>query len=223
MLEVSSVERAAESLKCGRAVVFPTDTVYGVGVAVGHAVGPGLIYELKRRERGKPIAWLVGGADDLDRYAASVPPLARKLAHAFWPGALTLIVKAGDAVPRAFQSPAGTIGLRMPASDAALELIAAVGCPLAATSANFSGERAPQSLDQLDPRFARSVGCVVGEEAPGGVGSALAGGDALAGGSAAAGGAPASGVASTIVDCTGSAPVILREGCITVADIEALG
>ena len=72
----------------------------------------------------------MGGVDDLDRYGAHVPDLARRLARAYWPGPLTLIVEAGDAVPAAFRSAAGSIGLRMPDNDTALELIEAVGCPL---------------------------------------------------------------------------------------------
>ena len=124
-------------------VIFPTETVYGLGVSVEAAASPEALYDLKERDRGKPVSWLVGGVDDLDRYGAHVPDLARRLARAYWPGPLTLIVEAGDAVPAAFRSAAGSIGLRMPDNDTALELIEAVGCPLATTSANISGLQAP--------------------------------------------------------------------------------
>ena len=130
----SSKREAVAALKRGEAVIFPTETVYGLGVSVEAAASPEALYDLKERDRGKPVSWLVGGADDLDRYGAHVPDLARRLARAYWPGPLTLIVEASDAVPAAFRSAAGSIGLRMPDNDTALELIEAVGCPLATTS-----------------------------------------------------------------------------------------
>ena len=99
----------------------------------------------------------MGGVDDLDRYGAHVPDLARRLARAYWPGPLTLIVEAGDAVPAAFRSAAGSIGLRMPDNDTALELIEAVGCPLATTSANISGVVVPDDTDDDKSGVASTV------------------------------------------------------------------
>ena len=189
---------AVEALKRGDAVVFPTDTVYGVGVAVRYAPGPARLFELKRRDEGKPVAWLVGSFDDLDRYARSVPAYAASLAQAFWPGALTIVVDASDEVPAAFQSAEGTIGLRMPASDTALALARGAASPLAATSANFSGDPAPKSLEELDPAFSSQVECVLVDDIA------------------------ESGVASTVLDCRGERPVIIREGSIGAADIEAV-
>ena len=199
---VPSFERAVAALRRGEPAAFPTDTVYGVGVAVDAAGSPDALFRLKRRPQGKPIAWLVGSASDLDRYGKDVPELARAAARAFWPGGLTLIVKAADGVPRAFQSEAGDIGLRMPDDALALQLIGAVGCPLAATSANFSGKPAPRSFDQADPEFLAQLPAVL-EARP-------------------ADAAP-SGVASTVLDCTCDPPRILRQGAVTAADIAALG
>ena len=71
---------AVEALKAGKAVVFPTDTVYGLGVSVEHARTPRAIYDLKQRDAGKPIAWLVGGVEALDEYGVEVPDYARALA-----------------------------------------------------------------------------------------------------------------------------------------------
>lgn len=195
-----SLDEAASALKRGEAVVFPTETVYGLGVSVEAAAGPDVLYELKERDRGKPISWLVGSCDDLDRYGARVPDLARSLARAFWPGPLTLVVEASDAVPEAYRSAAGSIGLRMPDNRTALALIEAVGCPLATTSANMSGKAAPGAFDALDLHLAARVGTVVPDDADDGK----------------------SGVASTVVDCTGACPRILREGAVTRQDIDAL-
>ena len=98
-MRTSTIDQAARALRQGEAVIFPTETVYGLGVSVRAATGPDVLYDLKERDRGKPISWLVGGADDLDRYGARVPAIARKLADAYWPGPLTLVVHASDEVP----------------------------------------------------------------------------------------------------------------------------
>lgn len=200
MPTISTISQAVAALKRGEAVVFPTETVYGLGVSVEAADGPEVLYDLKERDRGKPISWLVAGVDALDRYGAHVPDLARKLADRHWPGPLTLIVQASDAVPSVFASRAGTIGLRMPDNAMARALIEAAGCPLATTSANISGRQAPGAFDALDPELAARVGIVVADEADG----------------------DKSGVASTVVDCTGDVPRIVRLGAVTQADIDAL-
>lgn len=221
-----SRDEAARALAVGNAVVFPTDTVFGLGVSVSAAPGPQLLYDLKHRDAGKPVAWLVEGPEALDVYGRDVPAYARRLAETFWPGGLTLVVRASDAVPAAFQSPAGTIGLRMPASEAALGLIRAAGCPLAVTSANLSGAADTARAEDLDRALvARTAGLYL----PGGVAAAgIASGCAEATPSASARFAagdrlvppPASGTASTVLDCTGEAPRVLRAGALTLDDLK---
>lgn len=221
-----ALEEATRALAVGNAVVFPTDTVFGLGVSVSAAPGPQLLYDLKHRDAGKPVAWLVEGPEALDVYGRDVPAYARRLAETFWPGGLTLVVRASDAVPAAFQSPAGTIGLRMPASEAALGLIRAAGCPLAVTSANLSGAADTARAEDLDRALvARTAGLYL----PGGVAAAgIASGCAEATPSASARFAagdrlvppPASGTASTVLDCTGEAPRVLRAGALTLDDLK---
>lgn len=221
-----ALEEATRALAAGNAVVFPTDTVFGLGVSVSAAPGPQLLYNLKHRDAGKPVAWLVEGPEALDVYGRDVPAYARRLAETFWPGGLTLVVRASDAVPAAFQSPAGTIGLRMPASEAALGLIRAAGCPLAVTSANLSGAADTARAEDLDRALvARTAGLYL----PGGVAAAgIASGCAEATPSASARFAaadrlvppPASGTASTVLDCTGEAPRVLRAGALTLDDLK---
>lgn len=221
-----ALEEATRALAVGNAVIFPTDTVFGLGVSVSAAPGPQLLYDLKHRDAGKPVAWLVEGPEALDVYGRDVPAYARRLADAFWPGALTLVVRASDAVSRAFQSAAGTIGLRMPANEAALELIHAVGCPLAVTSANLSGAPDTARAEDLDRALvARTAGLYL----PDGVAAAgIASGCAEATPSASARFAagdrlvppPASGTASTVLDCTGEAPRVLRAGALTLDDLK---
>ena len=193
-----ALEEAARALARGQAVAFPTDTVYGLGVSVEAARSPQALFDIKRRDAGKPVAWLVAGPQELERYGRQVPEYARALARAWWPGALTLVVRASDAVPPAFRSEAGTIGLRMPASETALALVRAAGCPVATTSANLSGRPAPGSFSELDAAIVEAAGAVVRD------------------------GVPESGVASTVVDCTAARPKMLREGSIPAAAIHAL-
>ena len=186
-----TMDRAIEALKAGKAVVFPTDTVYGLGIAVEHAKTPQVLYEIKQRDAGKPIAWLVGGPEALDEYGLDVPDKARELAARHWPGALTIIVKAGPAVPEAFRSAAGTIGLRMPASETARALIAAVG-PLATSSANVSGYADAADSSQLDSELLDKVDVAIYGARPGG------------------------GVASTVIDCSQGGIDIVRQGEVHV-------
>lgn len=180
------LQAAIDALKAGRAVVFPTDTVCGLGVAVRYSEDPEEIFELKQRPAGKPVAWLVGGLGDLGRYGADVSLEAYKLAEEGWPGALTLVVKASNEVPQAFQSAEGTIGLRMPASETALALIREVG-PLATSSANRAGEVAPCAPEEVNPMLIREAAACVRS------------------------GERGSGTASTVIDATGLHPIVLRQ------------
>lgn len=196
-------KRACSILREGHALVFPTDTVVGIGVAVAHASGLDEVFAAKRRPADKPVAWLVGSADALDEWGRLVPGYARQLAEALWPGAVTLVVPATPGAgwdllsPRTPDGQPPTIGLRMPASQLVCDLIEAAGSPLAATSANLSGRPAPPTLAELDPEFARGLPVL---DAP-------------------ACSQPGS-VASTVIDCTGSAPRVLRAGTISASDIE---
>ena len=192
-----TLEDAALALADGRACIFPTDTVYGVGVAVHAAPGPAILFDVKRRDAGKPIAWLVGSIDDLQRYGKNLPPAACELARRFWPGALTLIVEASDAVPASYASESGSIGLRMPANASTLALIRLTGSPLATTSANISGRAAVSSFESLDEELLARVGCALRDPAE----------------------SSHSGIASTVVDCTGGDLTLVREGGIAFEDL----
>lgn len=94
-----SIAVTASVLKKGQPAIFPTETVYGLGVSIRHAASPDILYSLKRREKAKPISWLVSQQSDLARFGRCVPEFAFVLARTFWPGPLTLIVKASDEVP----------------------------------------------------------------------------------------------------------------------------
>ena len=198
MVDESQLNKAVAALTAGQPVVFPTDTVYGIGVAVGLAPSPQAIFVDKRRDPNKAIPWLVGSPAALSRYGRDVSQLAYDMVSQFWPGPLTLVVKAGDNVPEAFRGPHDTIALRMPNDPIALELIDRVGFPLATSSANFQGMKPPQTLAQVDSDFAAQMPVVLGDDVP------------------------RSGVSSTIIDCTQEHPQILRVGAITADDFREM-
>ena len=192
-----TLEDAAVALGDGRPCIFPTDTVYGVGVAVHAASGPDVLFAIKQRDAGKPIAWLVGSIDDLQRYGKNLPSAVCQLVQRFWPGALTVIVEASDSVPVSYRSESGTIGLRMPANETTLALIRRVGSPLATTSANISGRAAVSRFESLEEELLARGGCALRDPI-----------ESLH-----------SGVASTVVDCTGGGLRVVREGGISFDDI----
>lgn len=191
--EPTPIAEAAEVLRAGGVAVVPTDTVYGVAQSVAAnpdgAIG---LFALKRRPHDKAIPWLVADADALDAYGSDVPAYAHALARRLWPGGLTLVVRAGDAVPPAYRGAGDTIALRMPASAPVVALVRALGCPLATTSANTSGQPARDAFAALEPRIVEEAAVALDD------------------------GQPAHGTAaSTVVLCTDShAPVIARAGAI---------
>lgn len=148
-----AIAAAQQVLASGGVVAFPTDTVYGIGVAVHDAAGIERLYAIKGRDAAKAIPVLAASIDDLVD-VAEVNTAAQQLAQAFWPGALTLVLPKRSGLP-AQLSALDTVGVRVPDHPLALALLAAVG-PMAVTSANLSGgadsATAAEVLDQLEGR-----------------------------------------------------------------------
>ncbi|WP_058270748.1 peptide chain release factor N(5)-glutamine methyltransferase [Olsenella massiliensis] len=191
------VRDVAHVLLEGGVVVMPTDSVYGIGcAAIPHNPALGRIFTIKRRDPAQTLPWLVADVRDLSIYGDDVPAWAQVLARELWPGALTLVVKASRLVPQeyALASPDGgepTIALRCPASALVRGVARELGVPLATTSANTHGEASATSGAEVEERLVRMADLTLD-----------------------AGPAPLA-VASTIVDCTGTEPRILREGAIS--------
>ena len=156
-----SPETAGELLRDGLVALVPTETV--VGLVAGDR-GLERLWRIKGRDPGKPIALLCASAGEAFGLAARVPPLAEKLASMLWPGALTVVLDRPGG---------GTVGLRVPDHATVQDLLAAYGGPLHATSANPSGEPAPRTLGEVDPRVAAAVDLVVEGEPRGGDASAV--------------------------------------------------
>jgi L-threonylcarbamoyladenylate synthase len=186
---------AGDVLRYGGLVAFPTDTVYGVGALAYHREAVMRLYTVKGRSTDKAIAVLVGREADLAQVASELTPAARRLVEKFWPGSITLVVPKHPNLPEAVSN-LPTVGVRMPNHEFARRLLTLTG-PMAVTSANRSGEpnalTAADALAQLEGRIELVLD---GGRVPGGV-------------------------PSTVVDCTGPIPRVLRDGPVTAADIAA--
>ena len=191
-----AINEAVATLAFGGVLVMPTDSVYGIGCAATEG-NPAheRIFDIKRRERSQTLPWLVADASDLHTYAAHVPEYAIKLAIRFWPGALTLVVPASNAVPPEYRAVDGTVALRCPDSNLVREIARKLGSPLATTSANTHGEAAATSGSGIEARIVREADLTLD-----------------------AGPAPV-GVASTIVGCAGDRPQVFREGALSTGQI----
>jgi L-threonylcarbamoyladenylate synthase len=138
----SHIARAAERLRGGAVIAFPTDTLYGVGARAADAAAVARLYQVKRRPSGQPLVLLVRDRDQVEEFAM-VSAAAADLMTRFWPGPLTLVL------PARLQSDGPTIAVRAPNHDVALALLTSLGEPLASSSANPAGQPPPVDADQV--------------------------------------------------------------------------
>src|SRR5262244_315853 len=149
----SEIERAAAILREGGLVVFPTETVYGLGANALDANAVRKIYALKGRPATSPLIVHVASVEQARSLAAEWLPEAERLARQYWPGPLTLVVLKKDVIPDEVTAGLPTVGLRMPRHRVALELIAAAGVPVAAPSANRFTQLSPTSAEHVRQAF----------------------------------------------------------------------
>ena len=140
---------AAEILRAGGFCAVPTETVYGLCVNGLDPNAVAALYELKGRPEIKPLSLMVAGASDMEKYAVDIPPQAYTLARAFWPGPLTIVLKAKDIIPSVVRAGGETVGLRCPDHPMTLELLRRAGLPLAGPSANPSGLPSPKTAEEV--------------------------------------------------------------------------
>jgi L-threonylcarbamoyladenylate synthase len=189
----AALERALAILRAGGLVAFPTDTVYGLGALAFDGAAVESIYAAKDRPVEKAIPILIADMDDLEKVAVDVPLMARRLALRFWPGPVTLILPKVRTLPQAV-SATDTVAVRIPDHPVARALLRRTG-PLAVTSANISGQVSPTNAEELIRHLTGRIPFVLdGGETPGGV-------------------------PSTLVDCLGVEPILLRAGPITREEI----
>ncbi|AZI58161.1 threonylcarbamoyl-AMP synthase [Nakamurella antarctica] len=185
------LDAAITAARGGRLVVMPTDTVYGVGADAFNQSAVRDLLAAKGRGPAMPVPVLVGSWATLDGLVLSVPPIARKLMEAFWPGGLSLIVEHAPSLSWNLGDSRNTVMVRMPLHPVALELLRAVG-PMAVSSANISGSPAATTAGEAQAQLRDKVGVYLD------------------------GGRANIGIASTIIDLTGEIPVVRREGAVSL-------
>ena len=190
------ISAAAECLKQGELVAFPTETVYGLGANALEETAAQKIYAAKGRPSDNPLIVHIYDKAQLGELVSSVPPKAEALMAAFWPGPLTLVLPRAQAVPDCVTGGLATVGIRMPDHPAALALLKACGLPLAAPSANTSGKPSPTHAEHVYHDLAGRIAGIID------------------------GGPTTVGLESTVLDVTAEPPVILRPGGVTQEAIE---
>ncbi|MEV0673952.1 L-threonylcarbamoyladenylate synthase [Mycobacterium sp. NPDC050441] len=190
----TGIASAISAVKGGRLVVMPTDTVYGIGADAFDRDAVGSLLAAKGRGRNMPVGVFVGSWNTIDGLVYSVPPAARELIRAFWPGALSLVVTQAPSLQWDLGDANGSVMLRMPMHPVAIELLREVG-PMAQSSANVSGQPAASTAAAAHEQLGDKVEVYLD------------------------GGPAEQQAASTIVDLTGVHPRILRTGPISAADI----
>ena len=200
--ESTLIAYAAEQLRRGRVIAIPTDTFYGLAADPVNLRAVDRIYTIKSRARAKALSLLVESVDQAEELARPLPSMFYLLTRKFWPGPLTIIVKASSRLPLKVTANTGNVALRVPAARIPLELVKAAGFPLTATSANLSGAQECTTADAVRAQLGDRIPMIVdGGESP-------------------------RSVASTIVDLSGDTGPwrIIREGAIPSSEIsEVLG
>lgn len=153
----SELSHAVAALERGDVIVFPTETLYGLGADALNSAAVEKVFQLKGRDLGNPFPVLVADVAMLDRLVASVSPLAQQLMDNFWPGPLTIVLPARPDIPRPLVSQTGGIGVRISSQPIAGQLVKMLARPLTATSANPSGEEPARTLSEARNYFRERV------------------------------------------------------------------
>ncbi len=189
--DLDKISEAAEIIKNGGIVAFPTETVYGLGADATNEEAVKKIFEAKGRPQDNPLIIHVA-SKDISSYVKDIPDIAKKLMDKFWPGPLTIILSKTDIIPNITSANLDSIGIRMPSNKVARKLIELSKTTIAAPSANISGRPSPTDLERCIEDLNGKVDCILGGEHS------------------------EVGVESTIVDCTINPPIVLRPGGITL-------
>ncbi len=192
-----NMEQASRLIREGRLVAVPTETVYGLAGSGLNEKAVAEIYEVKGRPAVKPLSLMVPGVEAMEEYGEQVPRQARKLAERFWPGPLTIVLRAKAGIPPLVRAGGSTVGLRCPDHPLTLQLLRVCGLPLAAPSANPSGRESPQTAEKVLEYFDGKISAVI-DGGPCGIGRE-----------------------STLIDMSAAPYRILREGALSEETISA--
>ncbi len=190
-----SPAEAAEFIKQGGVAAFPTETVYGLGANVFDEKAIAKIFKAKNRPNDNPLIAHVARAEDIDKLAAEITPDARKFIEEFFPAPLTVVLPKAVDVPYIATAGLETIGVRMPRNDVALEFLLECETPVVAPSANLSGKPSPTDWRAVYEDLNGKIDCIL------------------------QGAATEIGLESTVVDCTGVVPLVLRFGAVSIEDL----
>jgi L-threonylcarbamoyladenylate synthase len=193
-----TIGKAAELIRMGGLVVFPTSSFYGLGTSALSAEAVNKVFRVKRRDRRNPVLILIASLAELDPLVRFIPKPATQLMEAFWPGSLTLVFQAESLLPSNLTGDTQKIGIRLASHAVACSLVRAVGNPITGTSANISGQGGCSAVARLDQHIRDQVDLVLDAGSlPGGAGS-------------------------TVVDVTVEPPKVLREGAIGAEKIQTV-
>ena len=189
----STIQHAIEIVKNGGIIIFPTDTAFGIGCRIDDEDAVKKLFKIRERPETKATPVLVSSISMVQKYVDDIAEeVQTELIEQYWPGALTIILNVKTKiVPELVRGGTNTIGLRMPNNITILEIIKSVGVPIIGSSANFSGEKTPYSIAELDPRLVQLVDFIVPGECT-------------------------IRQASTVIDCTQTPWKILRYGAIKI-------
>ena len=193
-----SPEVAAQFIRAGGIVAFPTETVYGLGADVFNEAAVAKIFSAKRRPADNPLIAHVGDLAQIACLTPEVPRQARLFIETFFPGPLTLVLKRAANVPLVAAAGLDTIGVRMPRNSLANAFLRVCGTPVVAPSANISGKPSPTTWQAVLEDLDGSIDCILKGEAT------------------------EIGLESTVVDCTGEVPVVLRAGAVTIEALKVV-
>ncbi len=196
-LLTSDPAEAAAFIRRGELAAFPTETVYGLGADAFNATAVRRIFTVKERPADNPLITHIADLEQVRALASTIPETAQALMDRFFPGPLTLILPRDPDVPDVVSAGLNTIGVRMPDHALCQQFLAACDTPVAAPSANRSGRPSPTTWKAVQTDLGGRIPCIL------------------------QGGRTDAGVESTVVDCTGAAPVILRPGAVTLDHLRA--
>lgn len=190
-LDDKELIKAAECIRDGGVIAYPTETLYGLGADALNEEAVKKIFKAKGRPDNKAIT-VITASKDISSYVEEVTEEAQKLINEFWPGPLTLVLKKKDVIPEITSANLDTIGIRMTSNEIARKLVELSGTIITATSANISGGSSHDNIEGCIKDFNGKVNYIIGEEKK------------------------HIGIESTIVDCTVTPPVVLRKGAVTM-------
>lgn len=195
-IEYTKLKKVATAIKNGKVVVFPTETVYGIGTNGLDEKAIEKLYKLKRRPKNKPISLLVNNIDMINDIAEDITEIEYKLINKFMPGPLTIILKKKNKIPDILTANSSTVGIRIPENEIAIKLIEYAKVPIATSSANISGKSSGINLKNIMNDFNDDIDYYID------------------------GGFSKIGIASTVVQVFDGIPHISRKGVITIDDIK---